>query len=55
MLSTKTKEMQKAIDAAWANPTAEQKLFQEKYFPGGKPTVKEFIKTVSAIARQSIC
>ena len=52
MFNTKDKEMQKAIDMAWANPTKEQKLFQERYFPNGKPTVEEFIKTVSAIARQ---
>ena len=55
MFSTKNKEMQKAIDTAWSNPTAEQKLFQERYFPTGKPSVKEFIETVSAIARQKQC
>ena len=55
MFSTKNKEMQKAIDEAWSNPTAEQKLFQERYFPTGKPSVKEFIETVSAIARQKQC
>ena len=49
MFNTKEKEMQKAIDMAWQNPTKEQKLFQEKYFPNGKPSVKEFISTVSAL------
>ena len=44
--------MQMAIDAAWSHPTEDQKVFQELYFPNGKPTVKEFIKTVSNIARQ---
>ena len=51
MFNTKKKEMQKAIDAAWKNPTKEQKLFQEKYFPNGKPSVEEFISTVSSIVR----
>ena len=55
MFNNKTKEMQKAIDMAWNHPTKEQKLFQEKYFPNGKPSVEEFIKTVSAIARQRKC
>lgn len=44
--------MQKAIDAAWENPTEEDKFFQALYFPNGKPTVKEFIDTVANIARQ---
>ena len=52
MLSTKKKEMKKAIDMAWSNPTLEQKLFQEQYFPNGKPTVEEFIQTIANIARQ---
>ena len=52
MFNTKKKEMKKAIDLAWENPTMEQKLFQEKYFPEGKPTVEEFIKRVAELARQ---
>ena len=52
MFSTKEKEMRKAIDEAWAHPTKEQKLFQERYFPNGKPSVEEFVRTVSALARQ---
>ena len=52
MFNTEKREMQKAIDLAWANPTPEQKLFQELYFPNGKPTVEEFIKTISTIVRQ---
>ena len=52
MFNTKKKEMKKAIDLAWENPTMEQKLFQEKYFPEGKPTVEEFIKRVASLARQ---
>ena len=55
MYSTKELEMQKAIDAAWNNPTIEQKMFQERYFPCGKPTVEEFIQTVTAIAKQRKC
>ena len=52
MFSTKKEEMKKAIDEAWSNPTKEQKLFQERYFPNGKPTAEEFIKTVANIAQQ---
>ena len=54
MFNTKKREMQKAIDLAWANPTPEQKLFQERYFPNGKPTAEEFIKTVSNIIKEAI-
>ena len=50
--NTKIKEMQKALDTAWNNPTPEQKQFQELYFPNGKPTVDEFIKTVSNLVQQ---
>ena len=50
--NTKIKEMQKALDAAWSNPTPEQKQFQKLYFPNGKPTVDEFIRTVSNLVRQ---
>lgn len=52
MFNTKKREMQIAIDMAWSNPTEEQKEFQKLYFPGGKPTVEEFIKTISNIAKQ---
>lgn len=52
MFYTKKKEMKRAIDAAWANPTEEEKRFQEQYFPLGKPTVEEFIQTVANLARQ---
>ena len=54
MFSTKKEEMKKAIDEAWSNPTKEQKLFQERYFPNGKPTAEEFIKTVSNIIKEAI-
>jgi hypothetical protein len=54
MFNTKNKEMQKAIDEAWSHPTKEQKQFQELYFPYGKPTVKEFIKTMANLTRQSL-
>ena len=49
MFNTKKKEMQKAIDLAWENPTPEEKLFQEFYFPNGKPTVDEFIQKVAQL------
>lgn len=52
MFSTKEKEMKKAIDEAWRDPTKEQKLFQERYFPKGKPTVEEFVRTVSGLAHK---
>ena len=51
MFNTKKKEMEKAIEMAWGNPTKEQKLFQERYFPNGKPTVDEFIQTVAHLVR----
>ena len=46
-----TKEMQKAIDLAWENPSPEEKLFQELYFPNGKPTVEEFIRKVGDLIK----
>ena len=49
MFNQKKKEMQKAIDLAWENPSPEEKLFQETYFPNGKPTVDEFIQTVARL------
>ena len=52
MFNTKKTEMRKAIDAAWSNPTPEQLQFQALYFPNGKPSVEEFISTISAIVRQ---
>ncbi len=53
MFHTKRQEMKKAIDLAWANPTEEQKRFQEQYFPKGKPTVEEFIQTVAHLAKKN--
>ncbi len=47
----KTKEMQKAIDLAWENPSPKEKLFQELYFPNGKPTVEEFIRKVGDLLK----
>ena len=44
MKNAKKKEMQKAIDLAWETPDRKAKLFQEMYFPLGKPTVEEFLK-----------
>jgi hypothetical protein len=52
MFGTKKKEIKKAIDMAWQSPSEEQKAFQEKYFPNGKPTVEEFIKTVADLVQQ---
>lgn len=49
MFNTKEKEMKRAIDEAWQNPTKEQQQFQDKYFPNGKPTVEEFVKKMSEI------
>ena len=51
MFNTKEKEMQKAIDLAWENPTEEERIFQKLYFPHGKPTVDEFIQTVARLAK----
>ena len=52
MFHTKEKEMQKAIDLAWENPSPEEKLFQELYFPEGKPTVEEFIQRVASLTQK---
>ena len=52
MNHTKKKEMQKAIDLAWLNPSPEEKLFQDIYFPDGKPTVEEFIRKVAELAQR---
>ena len=54
MFNTKEKEIKKAIDMAWLSPTEEQKMFQELYFPNGKPTVDEFIKTISNLVKKQI-
>lgn len=51
MFNTKEKEMQKAIDLAWSHPTPEEKIFQELYFPKGKPTVEEFIRKVAELSQ----
>ena len=51
-MTTKEKEMQKAIDIAWNNPTEEQKEFQQMYFPHGKPTVNEFVNAIAAIVKR---
>ena len=51
-MTTKEKEMQKALDMAWENPTEEQKSFQKKYFPNGKPSVDEFVQAISAIVKR---
>ena len=53
MFNTK-EEMQRAIDAAWRNPSPEHKLFQQQHFPHGDPTVEEFIKTVAVLARKEM-
>lgn len=47
------KEIQKAIDKAWENPSHKEKLFQEMYFPLGKPTVEEFIKRMAQITKNN--
>ena len=51
MNTPKKKEMQKAIDLAWENPKPQEKLFQEFYFPNGKPTVDEFIRKVGDLIK----
>ena len=52
MFNRKEKEMQKALDLAWENPTPEQKAFQQMYFPNGKPTVDEFVNAIATIVKQ---
>lgn len=40
------KDMQDALDEAWATADPEAKALQEQLFPGGKPTLEEFIVTL---------
>ena len=40
-------EMQKALDHAWENASAEEKQRQNELFPEGKPSLENFIKTVA--------
>ena len=40
-------EMQKALDHAWENASAEEKQRQNELFPEGKPSLENFIKTMA--------
>lgn len=52
MLNRKKREIQKAINAAWANPAGA--ALREKLFPDGKPTPEQFVQRVSDYARQRL-
>lgn len=45
------KEMQIVLDAAWNNPDAAARQKQRELFPKGKPTVEEFIRKISELAK----
>ena len=53
IFTNKKKEMQKAIDAAWTSNEPECRLWQEKLFPNGKPSVEEFVATIAQYAREN--
>jgi len=40
-------EMQRALDAAWNNPDPAIRASQRALFPGGKPSVEEFIRVMA--------
>ncbi len=40
-------KIQETIDAGWSNPNEEIRQKQRYLFPKGKPTVEEFIGTIS--------
>lgn len=46
-------EMQRAIDETWSTDNPECRLWQEKLFPNGKPTVAEFVATIAQYAREN--
>lgn len=46
------KDMQEALDAAWATDDPEAKALQEQLFPGGKPTLEQFIVTLGRHIRE---
>lgn len=46
------KDMQEALDAAWATADPAAKKLQEEMFPGGKPTLEQFIATVARQIRE---
>lgn len=45
-------EMQAALDAAWATDDPEAKALQEQLFPGGKPTLEQFIEVLARQVRE---
>lgn len=46
-------EMQKALDAAWDTTDEKALKRQRELFPGGKPTLEEFIHKISETASGS--
>ena len=43
-----------AIDAAWDNPDPAARAKQRQLFPGGKPTVEEFINVTARDAKKRL-
>lgn len=46
------KDMQEALDAAWATDDPAAKKLQEDLFPDGKPTLEQFIVTLGRHIRE---
>lgn len=44
------RSMQEALDAAWANPEGEAE--RQRLFPGGKPSLEDFILGMAAELRE---
>ena len=47
-----SREMEKALEAAWMTEDPAMKELQEKLFPEGKPSAAEFIRTVAAYIKK---
>ena len=46
------REMRRTIDAAWDKPDPGAAESQRKLFPGGKPSIAEFIRVMAEQAKQ---
>lgn len=46
------KDMQEALDAAWATDDPAAKELQERLFPGGKPSLEQFIVTMGRYIKE---
>jgi len=47
-----SREMEKALEAAWMTEDPAMKELQEKLFPEGKPSAEEFIRTMASYIKK---